>query len=91
MTVDELLGHLDGVKKRGHGWTARCPAHEDQNPSLSVSQGDDGRVLIKCFGGCAPEDVVAAVGLRMTDLFPSGNEDRRERVSMCVGVSRMKG
>jgi KaiC/GvpD/RAD55 family RecA-like ATPase len=54
--------------KNGH-WLTCCPAHEDKVPSLSISEGQDGRALIKCFAGCTPESIVAALGLQMTDLF----------------------
>jgi hypothetical protein len=46
---------------------ARCPAHEDRDPSLSVSV-KEGRILIYCFAGCAPEAVLQAVGLTWKDL-----------------------
>ena len=46
-----------------------CPAHDDHNPSLSISRGSDGHVLIHCHGGCSPQDVVRAVDLNMSDLF----------------------
>ena len=73
--LERFLGRLEGVRKSGEGYTARCPAHDDRRASLSVSEGDDGRVLIKCFAGCDARDVVAALGLAMKDLFP---EDERE-------------
>lgn len=47
---------------------ARCPAHDDRNPSLSVREVG-GKVLLCCFAGCAAADVVAALGLSMADLF----------------------
>lgn len=65
-----LLFRLQGVRKSGKGWTARCPAHEDRTASLSVVEGNDGRVLLHCFAGCAAVDVIAAVGLQVADLFP---------------------
>lgn len=55
-------------RKSGAGWAARCPAHEDHNPSLSMSNGD-GKVLIKCHHGCAVEDVLSSLGLTSGDLF----------------------
>ena len=71
MSIDTLLDRLDKVRQNGTDqWTACCPAHEDRSPSLSIKACDDGRVLVHCFGGCAATDVLAAVGLRMTDLFP---------------------
>jgi hypothetical protein len=66
--VEILLGRLEGVRRAGTGsWMARCPAHDDRNPSLSVSV-KDGRVLIHCFAGCGPEAVLEAVGLTWKDL-----------------------
>ncbi|HEV8104887.1 MAG TPA: hypothetical protein VGP69_14245 [Gaiellaceae bacterium] len=70
MTVDEFLGELERVRKSGPGWIARCPAHEDRSPSLSVREGDDGRVLVRCFAGCTTDKVCASLGLRLSDLFP---------------------
>jgi hypothetical protein len=66
-----LLDRLGGVKQAAPGrWNARCPAHEDRSPSLSVRELDDGRILIHDFGGCSTADVLAALGLAMADLFP---------------------
>jgi hypothetical protein len=47
VTIEEFLTRLQGVKQGGSGWTARCPAHEDREASLSVGLGDDGRILVK--------------------------------------------
>lgn len=70
MTAAEgFLDRLDGVRRNGSGWTAKCPAHEDRHASLSVAEGDDGRVLVKCHAGCDAETVAAAVGLELADLF----------------------
>ncbi len=49
--------------------TARCPAHDDAQASLSVSVGTAGRCLLHCFAGCAPAAVADALGLRLADLF----------------------
>lgn len=65
-----VLALLENVRPHSTGWTALCPAHGDQNPSLSIAEGDDGRVLIHCFSGCDITDVVAAIGLEVRDLFP---------------------
>jgi KaiC/GvpD/RAD55 family RecA-like ATPase len=71
--VDRVLGALAArgtpTHKNGQGWLAHCPAHQDKVPSLSISEGQDGRALVKCFAGCTPESIVAALGLKMTDLF----------------------
>ena len=47
-----------------------CPAHQDRSPSLSLSQGDDGRILLFCFAGCKIDDICSAIGLEVKDLFP---------------------
>lgn len=70
MGVDELLSRLDGVRGRNGAWSARCPAHADRSPSLSVKALEDGRILMHCFGGCGTDAVLGALGLAMTDLFP---------------------
>jgi hypothetical protein len=71
MTAEALLSRLDKVKQTGKdSWVACCPAHADQHPSLNVRELPDGTVLIKCFTGCGAADVVAAVGLDLSDLFP---------------------
>jgi hypothetical protein len=69
--VDNLLSHLDKVKPTAKGcFIARCPAHEDKSPSLTIRELDDGRVLLHCFGGCSVHEVLDAVGLDMAALFP---------------------
>ena len=76
MTAESLLSRLDRVKETGPGrWLARCPSHDDRNPSLSVRETED-RILIHCFSGCGATDVVASVGLEMHDLFPNTPENR---------------
>ena len=68
--VERILSVLDKVRNRGDSsWMAYCPAHEDKNPSLSIKETKDGDVLLHCFAGCGVDDVVAALGLEMSDLF----------------------
>jgi len=62
MNIEEILSKLDGVKKQGDGWIAKCPAHDDKEPSLSITTKGD-KVLLHCFAGCSQEDVLKAVGL----------------------------
>jgi len=69
--ADTLLTRLERVKQTQAGqWIARCPAHTDKSPSLSIKQCDDGTILLHDFGGCSPSDILAAVGLELADLFP---------------------
>ncbi len=79
MTPQAFLSLLDHVRPVKGGWQARCPSHEDENPSLSVSERD-GRILLCCHAGCETSDILAALGLEMADLFhdpkPNGNRAR---------------
>lgn len=71
MSAETLIARLEGVRQTGPGrWIARCPAHQDRSPSLSIRETDDGRILIHDFAGCGAADVLAAVGLCLADLFP---------------------
>lgn len=67
--VEKVLDWLEGARKSNGSWKALCPAHEDREPSLSVSEGDDGRAFLRCFAGCNNEEIAAALGLEMKDLF----------------------
>src|SRR5262245_22874068 len=67
----ENLVNLFGACRNGSGWKALCPAHEDRNPSLTISEGRDGCALVKCRAGCAIEDVLARVNLTAKDLYPA--------------------
>ena len=64
-----------GAKRSGSGWSARCPAHEDHSPSLSISTGRDGRAIFNCFSGCTYDEVIAA--LRARGLWPEGRDAAR--------------
>lgn len=71
MELQDFMNRLTGAKRTGTGWVARCPAHDDKNPSLSISNGN-GKILVKCHAGCTTEAVVGAMGLSKRDLF-TGN------------------
>ena len=95
-----VLGLLPDAKPRGDNWQARCPAHEDHQPSLSIREGDDGRVLLKCFAGCPVEAIVAALGLTLADLFEpnvsryrlrlNGHEYRHVRQNLPSGEKKIR-
>jgi hypothetical protein len=86
--IEKLLERLPDAKPSGEGWSARCPAHEDRRPSLSFSEGADGRALLKCHSGCETEAVCEAIGLRLADLMPP--TDRRGMNNVNVNGSRQK-
>jgi hypothetical protein len=69
MSAVDLTGRLEGVIKTGKGWRARCPAHDGKSTSLTITEADNGTLLVHCFAGCQVHDVLAAVGLQVGDLF----------------------
>lgn len=62
MTAETIARALGG-RKVGQGWTARCPAHDDREPSLSIRDAD-GKVLVRCHAGCDQRDVIVALTTR---------------------------
>lgn len=74
--IEILLASLEGVKRTSapNKWIARCPAHGDKHPSLSIAITDEGKILLHCWSGCGAAEVVGAVGLTLADLFPSRTE-----------------
>lgn len=86
-----LLGRLQGVRKTSDNqYKAKCPAHEDGKPSLSIGIKDNGKILLNCFAGCQCEDIVHGVGMRMADLMPDampswGKKTGNARCSIAPG------
>lgn len=64
MATAEFISKALGGRKAGDGWTARCPAHDDRTPSLSIRDADDGKLLVHCHAGCDQEQVLAALRTR---------------------------
>jgi 5S rRNA maturation endonuclease (ribonuclease M5) len=63
MDIKQVLDRLNKVHRNSKGWSARCPAHDDKRNSLSVSEGENGKILLKCHAGCSYEAVITALGL----------------------------
>ena len=57
----ETIAKALGGRKAGGGWTARCPAHDDHTPSLSIRDADENKVLVYCHAGCDQDRVIAAL------------------------------
>jgi hypothetical protein len=78
MPIEKVLSRLDKAKSAGpNKWKACCPAHDDKNPSLGISEASDGKVLLHCWAGCSATDITAAIGLELRDLFPGDKQPRR--------------
>src|SRR5215212_4182361 len=69
---EDVLDRLNVASRNGEKAMCFCPAHDDRdNPSLNL-KAENGRLLLHCFAGCQPEDVVSEIGLEMNDLFVEG-------------------
>ena len=77
--IERILDRAKNVRKAGSGYLVCCPLPDhgqgrgDRNPSVNITEGDDGRALVDCQAGCETEDIVAAWGLKMADLFERRN------------------
>src|SRR5438445_3952979 len=79
--VKLVLERLPGAKKlRAGQWIARCPAHDDSSPSLSIGTGDDGRALLTCHAGCTLIAICESLGITVADLHASKPAPRRKSV-----------
>jgi hypothetical protein len=73
--IDALLHRLERVQRSGQGWRADCPNGHKTHGTLSLAQGDDGRLLLHCFAGCSTADVLGALGLTLGDVMPERLRD----------------
>jgi hypothetical protein len=90
--IDKLLPRLDKVcRGKPSQWRACCPAHDDRNPSLSITEISDGTLLLKCWAGCSAAEIVTAVGLTLRDLFPNcvGRHPRRGPSQQAIQFERV--
>lgn len=69
--AENFLSRLAWSKRTGPGrWIFRCPAHKDRHASGTMSEKQDGTILIRCHAECENANVVEAVGLTLADLYP---------------------
>jgi putative DNA primase/helicase len=77
----ETIAKALGGRKAGSAWMARCPAHEDRVPSLSITGAKGGKVLVRCHAGCDQRDVIAALcsrGIWETEGRQQGRSPRKD-------------
>src|SRR5665648_25741 len=79
MEKHEFLKKLNKVKGSGNQFTACCPAHDDKNASLSISTGNNGKILLKCHAGCTTEAVLKSMDLTTKDLFSEEKVKSKKR------------
>lgn len=83
--IETILARIPGAKKSGKNWSALCPAHDDRTPSLSVSEGRDGRALVKCHAGCTLTAILTALNLTARDLMPDPGTPSPKRTKKPAG------
>src|SRR5690242_14583334 len=77
-SITDFLAKFDRPTKAGGQWLVRCPAHEDRKASLTVTEGEDGRIVLHCHAGCDPKAILDRLGLVWSDLFVEARAPRRE-------------
>src|SRR5829696_4461554 len=99
--IDKVLEGVGDYSRRGDGYRAKCPSHQgESDDSLSICEGDDGKVLIYCHAGCDFEEIVDAFGPEMSDLFsrngqakgkPIGPPPEEDKVTKTLSVEDLPG
>lgn len=57
-------------KLSGKSYSTSCPAHDDKHASLSIAEGDSGKILLFCHSGCLVDEICASIDITVKDLFP---------------------
>jgi putative DNA primase/helicase len=81
--IAETLATALGGRRSGGGWIARCPGHDDREPSLSIHDANDGKLLVRCHAGCTQEKLITA--LRVLGLWPHNSNGSPYRLQSTVG------
>lgn len=84
MIIEDFIQRLEdtthrNVKKSGDKYLSLCPAHDDSNPSLCISESGDGKILLKCFAGCSVEKICASLHIPITSLFRKDIQENPEK------------
>lgn len=91
MQVIDFLSRLERVFGYSPRWRAVCPSCGGKRQKLSIAEGADGRILVRCFGGCSVEQIVGALGLDLGNLFPERSpkspHDRGQRRPFDAGAA----
>jgi putative DNA primase/helicase len=75
MKIENLKERIQDIKETSPGqYIGKCPAHNDNKASLSISDQDEDRILLYCHAGCSAEYVMGSIGLKLSDLFKSKKE-----------------
>lgn len=86
LNIHAFLAKLKNVKQSSDtSWTAYCPVHEGgggvHNNSLSISAGNDGRILVNCHNGCNAKEVVYSTGMTWKDMMPEKKSESTQKIT----------
>lgn len=84
MHIDQFVSHFKKPHRTPRGWQVLCPAHDDDNASLSIGTGSDNKIIIKCHAGCTTDEILSAIGLTISDLF----QDEKKPSKIYTGTER---
>jgi hypothetical protein len=62
--IDFIANQLGKATRIKNSWSCLCPAHDDRNPSLSLSLSEDGVLLVHCYAGCSFPDIMSVLRKR---------------------------
>lgn len=92
MSAQVLLSHLEGVREVRGGWRADCPVGHKSRQTVTVSESQNGAVLLHCFACGCGDEVLQSLGLSWSDLFPqSAREVTPQEQRMWREQRRMAG
>ena len=81
LVTAEGIAHALAAKRTGPDrWRARCPAHDDNNPSFDIAE-KNGKPLFKCWSGCSQEAVLQALTYLGLWHAPGEKTDQRPRMT----------
>lgn len=87
--LQEQTGHRP--EQTANGWQSRCPSHDDRKASLSIAEGQGGRVLVDCKAGCKPDSVCQALGMRLADLMPTRHHNGKRKIASAYNYTDEQG
>lgn len=80
MNINEIVQALQACRKTGqNSYQAKCPAHDDQKASLTVTDAGD-KILMYCHAGCTTKAILEKLGLTEKDLFKSTNNQVNSKI-----------
>jgi putative DNA primase/helicase len=90
MTLEQVLSKFEKARKAGSGYNVRCPAHQDDNASLTITQADD-KILMHCHAGCSTAEILQHANLKASDLFLTPLTQQQEKKSTYYVYTDEKG